>query len=86
MGLDPRAKRSMPRFQGQVARTLDYPLVALLEEHGIDESEIAPFVREDTGNVGSAFGLVIEALQRIGREAHDRERVRLDVIHKGPRA
>lgn len=37
------------------------PLVALLEEHGTDESEIVPFVWEDTDNPGPAFGLVIEA-------------------------
>lgn len=66
-------------FQGDVARALEGPLVILLEQDRADETGDGSFVGKDADDLGPAFDLAVQALQRIGavkldpmcgREAH----------------
>ncbi len=58
-------------FQGHVAGSLDGPLVVLLEQDGADEPGDSGFVGEDADDLGSAFDLAVEALQRVCNRYED---------------
>ena len=77
-------------FQRHVT-TLQGPLVVLLEQQGADQAIDSRFIGEDADDVGTAFDLTVEALQRIGagdlppvllRKAHVRQHIVLGVIHQ----
>jgi len=53
-------------FQGHVTGSLDGPFVVLFEQDGADQSNQGVLIGEDADHVGTAFHLLVEALQRIG--------------------
>ena len=53
-------------FQGQVAGTLDGPLVVLLEQDGADQADDGGLVGEDADDVGAPLDLADRPLQRVG--------------------
>ena len=78
-------------FQGHVARPLDRPFVVLLVQDGADQAGDGGLVGKDADDIGPAFDLAIEALQRIGRvelgavllgEAHVGQHVGLGLVHQ----
>ena len=54
------------RFQGHVAGSLHRPFVVLLQQDGADQAGDGGLVGEDADNLGAAFDLAVEALERIG--------------------
>jgi hypothetical protein len=54
-------------FQGHLSRSLDRPVVVLLEEDGADQAGDGGLVWKDADDIGAALDLAVEAIDRVCR-------------------